>query len=62
MWSCNGLIGLAFRRLYVEEGAFKKDADLRGVAEMPVNSAARWFTSPWVHMEAAMAYQLGLPL
>jgi hypothetical protein len=60
MRESNGLITVAFRRTYVHQAvgnyltdlADRKSYDMSGV----------WLTSPWSHIEPAMAYQLGLPI
>lgn len=56
----NGLIAIAFRRLFVEQGSENYGASIAGVRAKPI--ADSWLTSPWAHIEPAMAYQLGLPL
>lgn len=60
MLESNGLITVAFRRLWVEAGAWRKDASLDGVEEKPVRGV--WLSSPYSQIEPAMAYQLGLPI
>lgn len=60
---CNGIISVAFRRAVVREGADRPDADQRlGDAVREVSLIDTWLTTPWCHMEAAMAYQIGLPV
>lgn len=56
----NGLLTIAFRRMHIDTGTFKKDADVSRVRSVPVSDI--WLTSPWCHIEAAMAFQLGLPI
>lgn len=64
-----GLITLAFRRYYIQEGAenypdnqtlLKCDDDGRPIKETPIKE--EYLTSPWCQMETAMAYQIGLPI
>lgn len=56
----NGLLTIAFRRMHVDAGTFKKDADVSRATPISVHDI--WLTSPWCHIEAAMAFQLGLPI
>jgi hypothetical protein len=60
MLESNGLITVALRRLWVGEGTVRKGADVSGVKETPFQET--WLTSPYCHIEPAMAYQLGLPI
>jgi len=59
MLESHGLITIAFGRTYVERGSsnYRSDLDL---VERPVHD--KWLTSPWAHIEPAMAYQVGLPV
>ena len=59
MHESNGLITIAFRRTFIEKGTlrYQSDIDLQGT---PIDG--KWMTTPWPHIEAAMAYQLGLPI
>jgi hypothetical protein len=59
MLESNGLITIAFGRTHVAEGAGNFRSDM-GIEERPLRDA--WFTSPWAHIEPAMAYQIGLPV
>jgi hypothetical protein len=59
----NGLICVAFKRSVVREGADRPDADRalgEDLREVPLRDT--WLTTPWCHMESAMAYQIGLPV
>jgi hypothetical protein len=56
--SC-GLIALAFRRTWIEAGVDRPSSDM-GLRSS--NRDKTWLTSPYVHIEPAMAFQLGLPL
>jgi hypothetical protein len=59
MLECNGIITVAFRRTFIKEGTVKPDSDNEGVP-MPVGGS--WITSPYSHIEPAMAFQIGLPV
>lgn len=52
-----GLVTLAFRRYYIAEG-WENYGHLK--RQKPIGG--EYLTSPWCHIEAAMAYQLGLPI
>ena len=52
-----GLVTLAFRRYYVAEGW-----ENYGDKDMQKSIGGSYLTSPWCHVEPAMAYQLGLPI
>lgn len=60
MLDSNGLITVAFRRTYVESGAERAKTDIDGFEANKIDGA--WLTTPWAHIEPAMAYQLGLPI
>ena len=60
MLESNGLITIAFRRTFVEQGKMLYRNDLGGLHESRLDGS--WLTSPWSHIEPAMAYQLGLPI
>lgn len=60
MRESNGLITLAFRRTFVKEGTANLGSDVEGRKPQAINGS--WFTTPWAHIEPAMAYQLGLPI
>lgn len=60
MLESNGILVIAFRRYLVESGSvyyLKEDG-----REDSSSVGGEWFTSPWCHIEAGMAFQLGLPL
>ena len=59
MLESNGLITVAFRRLYIQDATLRKNADLPGATEIALTG--NWLTSPYCHIEPAMAYQIGLP-
>lgn len=54
-----GLLALAFRRTFVSAGTDRPNSDL-GWA--PSDRSGSWLTSPYCHIEPAMAYQIGLPI
>jgi hypothetical protein len=56
----NGLLTIAFRRTLIKEGATRSGTDITGQEEGSLNGV--WLTSPWAQIEAAMAFQLGLPI
>jgi hypothetical protein len=63
MMQSNGLISVAFRRIRIDR-AFDRpngDRDFGRVQQIDID-AGTWLTTPWCHMETAMAYQIGLPI
>lgn len=60
MLESNGLITIALRRTYIKQG----DSNYRSSITNPkaYSQNNRWLTSPWVHIESAMAYQIDLPI
>lgn len=60
MLESNGLITVAFRRLWIDSGTYRKDADVTWASSSPLSGT--WQTSPYCHIEPAMAFQLGLPI
>jgi hypothetical protein len=60
MLESNGLLTIAFRRTYVERGTARLRTDIDTLREDPIDG--KWLTTPWAHIEPAMAYQLGLPI
>lgn len=60
MLESNGLITVAFRRTFVEKGVARFRTDINNLSEQPIDG--QWLTTPWAHIEPAMAYQLGLPI
>lgn len=60
MQESNGLITIAFRRTYVTQATEYHGTNLPNLKEFAL--ADQWLTSPWAHIEPAMAYQLGLPI
>lgn len=56
MRDVDGLITVGFRRYYIENGLEKpKNRFEKKIAN-------QFLTSPWCHIETAMAFQLGLPI
>lgn len=60
MIESNGLITVAFRRTRIEKGASRPETDVQGLGSVGMDGT--WLTTPWAHIEPAMAYQLGLPI
>lgn len=56
--SC-GLICLGFRRTYIEKGVDRPKSD---TGEIEIAKDDTWLTSPYCHIEPAMAYQIGIPV
>ena len=56
MLESNGVITVAFRRVLIRNGTERPDTD---AANHIVDA---WMTSPWCHIEVAMAFQIGLPV
>lgn len=61
---CNGLLGLAFRRVHIANG---NDRPGKSVNEQnPYASAGAiedaWLTTPYLHIEASIAFSMGLPI
>jgi len=59
MFESNGLLTIAFRRSYFEKGVFKPNSD---IGEKKLDIINQWTTSPFCHIEPAMAFQIGLPI
>jgi hypothetical protein len=61
MLESNGMLVVAFRRYWIERGEENHEGDV--TPPRKARSISRsWMTSEWCHMEAAMAFQLALPL
>ncbi len=56
MLESNGLISVAFRRAYISKGKGKPKT------EDSYSLNKYWLTSPYSHIEPAMAFQIGLPI
>lgn len=60
MMESNGLLTIAFRRALIKEGTGKPDSDLENTNSYDLSGC--WMTSPYCHIEPAMAFQIGLPI
>lgn len=60
MLESNGLLTIAFRRTHIEKGFVKPNSDIDKVQKYSLED--QWLTSPWCHIEPAMAFQVGLPI
>ncbi|RDJ05087.1 hypothetical protein [Rhizobium grahamii] len=60
MTHCCGLVSIAFRRTHAVSATKFPGADIEGCAER--TDRELWYTSPYCHIEPAMAFQLGLPI
>jgi hypothetical protein len=60
MLESNGLITIAFRRTFIEKGTARFRTDIQTL--QPASVDEKWLTTPWAHIEPAMAYQVGLPV
>jgi len=60
MLESNGLLTIAFRRAHIEKGFGKPNSDLDEVQKYSLDD--QWLTSPYCHIEPAMAFQIGLPI
>jgi hypothetical protein len=60
MIGCCGLLAVAFKRARAETLENRSGADLPGDSATMLRDV--WLTSPFVQIEPAMAYQLGLPI
>jgi hypothetical protein len=56
----NGLLAVAFRRVHVETSVLREGAEVEDTVETRMDNY--WLTSPWTHIETAMAFQMGLPI
>lgn len=59
MLECNGIITVGFRRTLIKDGVVKPDSDIEDTATILKDT---WITSPYSHIEPAMAFQIGLPI
>jgi hypothetical protein len=60
MLESNGVLTIAFRRCYIENGTARLRTDVDKQSETSLKNI--WLTTPWAHIEPAMAFQLGLPV
>jgi hypothetical protein len=56
MRTCAGVVIVAYERKYVKTGVEKRGS------EKPEKLEDRTYTTPWNHIESAIAYSLGLPI
>jgi len=59
MMESNGMLTVAFRRSYIQNGLGKPNSDIN---EPNYDLTNQWITSPYCQIEPAMAFQLGLPI
>ncbi|SDM08344.1 hypothetical protein SAMN04487833_1661 [Sarcina sp. DSM 11001] len=59
MTEVQGCLCVAFRRVYIENAVMKKGANVSD--QIQENMSQYWYTSPFVHIEPAMAFQMKLP-
>lgn len=64
MMDCNGLIGVAFRRFEIRKGVDrpKNVVTDNQYAKGDERMDGQWLTTPYLHLEAAIAFALGLPI
>ena len=60
MMECNGLLSVAFRRIVIRDGEDRPDNEMQ--ARVAPIAPDTWLTTPYCHLETAMAFQLGLPI
>ncbi|HET7477000.1 MAG TPA: hypothetical protein VFJ97_13390 [Dermatophilaceae bacterium] len=60
MMDCNGFLGLGFRRFKIIKGEDRPGAV--GAYNNLGRVSNQWLTTPYLHLEAAIAFQLGLPI
>jgi hypothetical protein len=60
MLESNGIITVAFRRVHLGRASLNHGSDIPDRPETDISG--KWLTSPWAHIEPAMAFQLGLPI
>ncbi len=56
----NGLLAVAFRRVHITSAMVRDGADFEQQEATSLGNV--WLTSPWCHIETAMAFQMGLPI
>lgn len=56
MLDCDGVLVVAYERKFVEVGQEKRSG------QSQTSIVGRTYTTPWNHIESAMAYSLGIPL
>ncbi|ABC62859.1 hypothetical protein [Erythrobacter litoralis] len=56
MSQCDGVVVVAYERKFLADGTEKR------ASSVPVPLQSQIYTTPWNHIESAMAYSLGIPL
>lgn len=62
MMDSNGLVTIAFSRMFVRDGCVNYGADLDDESRKPRKVKETWYSSPYCQIEPAMAFQLRLPV
>lgn len=60
MSECYGLLSIAFRRSYIENGTCKLGANLP--KQVSSDISGKWITSPYCQIEPSMAFQIDMPI
>lgn len=60
MSECYGLLSIAFRRSYIENGTCKLGANLPNQVSSDISG--KWITSPYCQIEPSMAFQIDMPI
>lgn len=58
----NGLVSIAFQRTELHKREYVPASRGQNIGAQGESVEARWLTTPWCHMETAMAFQIGLPI
>ena len=62
MMDCNGLLGIGLRRFHVAHGVDRPDAQATEFLHVIGAVEDQWTTSPYLHLETAIAFHIGLPM
>ncbi len=62
MMDCNGLLGIGLRRFHVIQGVDRPEAQATELLHVIGPVKDQWTTSPYLHLETAIAYHIGLPM
>jgi len=60
MNKCCGLLSIAFRRSYIENGTCKLGANIYNQVSSDISG--KWITSPYCQIEPSMAFQIDMPI
>ena len=60
MSECYGLLSIAFRRSYIENGTCKLGTNLPNQVSSDISG--KWITSPYCQIEPSMAFQIDMPI